>query len=159
MTAKIKNQTGLSSALDGLRRKGKRIVFTNGCFDILHVGHVEYLKKAASLGDLLVVGLNSDRSVRAIKGKDRPINKAKDRARVLSALSFVDYITVFNELTPEKLIIMLKPDVLVKGGDWKVRDIVGSDFVRSYGGRVVSVPFIKGYSTTSLIKKLGKRTI
>ena len=147
--------TGLSSALKRLRAKHKRIVFTNGCFDILHAGHVDYLTRARRLGDALVIGLNSDRSVRRIKGPGRPLNRQQDRGRVLAALGCVDLVTVFDEPTPEKLIRQVRPDVLVKGGDWKVRDIVGGDFVRSRGGRVVSVPYLKGYSTTGLLRKMA----
>lgn len=154
MISKLKGVLPLSRILRGLRSKGRRIVFTNGCFDILHPGHVFYLEKASRMGDILVLGLNSDRSVRAIKGKDRPINKELDRAYVLSALSFVDYVTIFGEATPELIIKKLKPDVLVKGGDWKTKDIIGGDFVRSRGGRVVSIKFLKGYSTSSLVKKM-----
>lgn len=156
MEPKIKGSaTALAKALSRLRTKGKRIVFTNGCFDILHVGHIEYLKKARRLGDILVIGLNSDRSVRRLKGPGRPINKECDRAKVLASLYFVDYVTIFDELTPEKLIRSLRPDVLAKGGDWKPEKIVGAGFVKSYGGRVAIIPFVKGYSTTSLIKRLG----
>ncbi len=156
MTSKIKGALPLSKILAGLQSKGRRVVFTNGCFDILHPGHVSYLEKASRMGDVLVVGLNSDLSVKAIKGKGRPINKERDRAYVLSALSFVDYVTIFGEDTPLLLIKKLKPDVLVKGGDWKTKDIVGGDFVRSRGGRVVSIKFLKGYSTSSLISKMRK---
>ena len=157
MKLKIKSANGLVRALSALRSKGKRIVFTNGCFDILHAGHIDYLSKARRLGDLLVVGLNSDSSVKKIKGKGRPINKEADRAKVLSSLYFVDYITSFNEATEENLIKKVKPDILVKGGDWKLEDIVGSSFVRSYGGKVKSVSFVKGYSTTSIIKRSACR--
>lgn len=153
-SAKVKKSSELSKLLSRLRAKGKRIVFTNGCFDILHVGHIDYLSKAKRLGDILVVGLNSDSSVKKIKGKNRPLNNERDRAKVLSSLSMVDYISLFSESTPKRLIKDLKPDILVKGGDWKIEDIVGGDFVRSYGGRVKRIPFIKGYSTTSLIKKI-----
>ena len=153
---KINGIAALSRILSGLRSKHRKIVFTNGCFDILHPGHVAYLEKASRLGDVLVVGLNSDASVRAIKGRDRPVNKERDRAYVLSALSFVDYVTIFGEDTPERIIKKLKPDVLVKGGDWKSKDIVGGDFVRSRGGRVASIKFLKGYSTTSLIKRMER---
>jgi D-beta-D-heptose 7-phosphate kinase/D-beta-D-heptose 1-phosphate adenosyltransferase len=154
MRSKVLKAAALARVLSNFRAKGKRVVFTNGCFDILHPGHISYLKRAARLGDLLVIGLNSDRSVRALKGKARPVNNERDRAYVLSALPFVDYITVFGESTPEKLIRMLKPDILAKGGDWRLSDIVGSDFVRSRGGRVARIPFVKGYSTTSLIRKM-----
>lgn len=153
---KILSRERLTKTLAILRKKGKKVVFTNGCFDILHVGHVDYLAKAKGLGDVLVVGLNSDDSVRRLKGAGRPINKERDRAKVLSGLVFVDFITIFGEDTPKKLIEMLSPDVLVKGGDWKKKDIVGADFVRSCGGRVVTIPFVKGYSTTSIIKKMSK---
>jgi rfaE bifunctional protein nucleotidyltransferase chain/domain len=154
MRSKLVTRKSLAAILKKARTKGKRTVFTNGCFDILHPGHVSYLERAAGMGDLLVIGLNSDSSVKAIKGRDRPLNNERDRAYVLSALSFVDYITLFGENTPDKLIRMIRPDVLVKGGDWKIGDIVGGSFVKSYGGRVARIPFLKGYSTTSLIKKM-----
>jgi len=153
---RIKKASALARVISRLHAKGRKIVFTNGCFDILHVGHVEYLRKARSLGDILVVGLNSDSSVHKIKGKDRPVNRENDRAKVLSALYFVDYIVMFNEETPEKLIRQLRPDVLAKGGDWKTKDIVGGDFVASLGGRVVSIPFVKGYSSSSIIERLAR---
>ena len=156
MNVKIKSKRTLSRILDGLRKKGKRIVFTNGCFDIIHLGHVEYLAKAKALGDVLVVGLNSDSSVKAIKGSGRPINRQAARARVLAAFYFVDYIAIFSEPTPEKLIKRLKPDILVKGGDWKGKRIAGDSFVKSLGGRVVTIPFVKGYSTSGLIKRCAK---
>lgn len=154
MDSKIKSSANLSKILAKLRSKGKRIVFTNGCFDIIHLGHIKYLSKAKKLGDVLVVGLNSDSSVRAIKGRSRPINNERDRAKVLASLNFIDYVTVFNESTPERLIKKLRPDVLVKGADWKARDIVGKKFVKSYGGKVARVPFVRGYSTTSIINRV-----
>ena len=157
MKSKIQSSGNLTRTLSTIRSKGKRIVFTNGCFDILHVGHVDYLSKARRLGDVLVVGLNSDSSVKKIKGKDRPINKESDRAKVLSSLYFVDYITLFDETTPENLIKKVRPDILVKGGDWKVEDIVGGSFVRSYGGKIKRIPFVKGYSTTSIIERSACR--
>ena len=153
MKSKIKSAESLINALRSLRNKGKKIVFTNGCFDIIHVGHVDYLSRARRLGDILVVGLNSDSSVRKIKGKGRPINKESDRAKVLSSLCFVDYVTIFNEATLENLIKKVRPDILVKGGDWKARDIVGSSFVKRYGGKIKRISFVKGYSTTSIIEK------
>lgn len=156
MRQKIRSAAALVRVVARLRSGNKRVVFTNGCFDILHVGHVAYLKRARELGDVLVVGLNSDSSVRDIKGKLRPINKEADRAIVLSALYFVDFVTIFDGATPERLIRAVKPDILVKGADWKAEEIVGADFVKSYGGRVVRIPFIKGYSTTSVIDKIGK---
>lgn len=154
MDSKIKSSANLSKILAKLQSKGKRIVFTNGCFDIIHLGHIKYLSKAKKLGDVLVVGLNSDSSVRAIKGKSRPINNERDRAGVLASLNFIDYVTVFNESMPERLIKKLRPDVLVKGADWKAKDIVGNEFVKSYGGKVARVPFVKGYSTTSIINRV-----
>jgi len=157
MISKIKDLKILAKTLSALRSKGKKIVFTNGCFDILHAGHVDYLSKARRLGDVLVVGLNSDSSVKKIKGKARPINKEPDRAKVLSALYFVDYITSFNETTPENLIKKIRPDILVKGGDWKIEDIAGSSFVRSYGGKIKRIHFVKGYSTTSIIERSACR--
>ena len=151
---KIKTLPGLTKALKKLKAKNKTIVFTNGCFDILHVGHVEYLSKAKSSGDILIIGLNSDKSVRKLKGKKRPVVSQGNRAKVLSALSFVDFVVIFNDLTPIDLIKRIKPDVLVKGGDWKIKDIVGSDFVISRGGKVKSLRYVKGFSTRGLIKKI-----
>ncbi len=136
--------------------KNKKVVFTNGCFDILHRGHVDYLDKAKKFGDILVVGLNSDKSVKRIKGGGRPINSESDRAFVLSGLESVDYIVIFNEDTPEKLITAIEPDVLVKGGDWKLKDIVGADFVKRRGGSVRRIRIVEGKSTTNVIDKIGK---
>ena len=137
-----------------LKKSGKKIVFTNGCFDILHVGHVRTLCQAKALGDVLVLGLNRDSSVKFLKGSGRPVTNEKERAEVMSALQTVDYIVLFGESTPEKLIRAVKPDFLVKGGDWKKKDIVGSDFVESYGGKAMSLRFVQGYSTTKLIEKI-----
>ena len=153
--SKVKSAKSLSGILKAARARRKKIVFTNGCFDILHPGHVVYLSKAKKLGDILVVGLNSNASVRRIKGRGRPINSEKARGVVLSALSCVDYISIFGERTPECLIGKLKPDILVKGGDWKGKQIAGSCIVKARGGRVVTVPFVKGFSTTGLIKKMA----
>lgn len=139
------------------RRQGKKLVFTNGCFDLLHLGHIRYLKKAKSLGDFLVVGLNSDRSVKKIKGEKRPILPEKERAEILSSLWFVDYVVLFNEETPERLIKELEPDVLVKGADWKLKEIVGADLVRSRGGVVRRIPLYKSRSTTSVIDEIIRR--
>ena len=136
------------------RLTGKKIVFTNGCFDLLHPGHVDYLERAKALGDILVVGLNSDSSVRRLKGNARPINTEMDRARVLAGLSCVDFVIIFNEDTPYNLIKAVKPDVLVKGGDWPIDKIVGRDIVLARGGIVKSLNFLPGYSTTSLIDKI-----
>ena len=136
------------------REKGKKIVFTNGCFDIIHAGHVDYLEKAKSLGDFLVVGLNSDESVKRLKGPTRPINPVEQRKKVLQALKPVDLVIVFEEDTPERLIKEIKPDVLVKGGDWKIENIVGADFVMSYGGKVYTIDFVYDTSTTKIIEKV-----
>ena len=130
---------------------GKKIVFTNGCFDILHVGHITYLREAAQLGDLLIVGLNSDASIKRLKGAERPINCQADRAEMLAALECVDYVVIFDDDTPLELIKTVKPDILVKGGDYAVENIVGSDFVSELGGRVVTIPLVEGKSTTKLI--------
>lgn len=154
MLNKIQAPDKLEKILKRLRSQGRKIVFTNGCFDILHAGHIDYLSKAKHLGNTLVIGLNSDSSVRKIKGSARPLNKERDRALVLASLYFVDYVTIFNEATPERLIKKLKPDVLVKGGDWKTEDIVGGDFVISCGGKVRRIPFLKGYSTTAIIDRI-----
>jgi len=153
MDAKVKSACALAGIAARLRTAGKKVVFTNGCFDILHLGHVEYLRRARALGDVLIVGLNSDSSVRAIKGRGRPVNPQRARAAVLAALSSVDYVVVFSDPAPERLIKNIKPAVLVKGADWKAADIAGGDFVRSLGGRVARIPFVKGYSTTSILKK------
>jgi len=134
----------------------KKIVFTNGCFDILHAGHVQYLQAAKALGDVLVVGLNSDASVKRLKGEYRPINNEHDRAIVIAALAAVDYVIIFNEDTPYELIKQIQPDVLVKGGDWAVEDIVGHDIVLAKGGVVKSLLFIEGQSTTSIIQRMQK---
>lgn len=143
----------LNAELAALRKK-KKVVFTNGCFDIIHAGHVRYLKKARSLGDVLVVGLNSDSSVRSIKGETRPIVPQKERAEVLSALECVDYVVVFSDPTPLKLIESIRPDVLAKGADWAAKDIVGGDAVKKEGGRVARITLVKGRSTTNIIRRV-----
>lgn len=134
--------------------KDKRIVFTNGCFDILHRGHVTYLAEARKLGDLLVIGLNSDASVRKLKGPERPINNETDRQYVLSQLKSVDFVEIFDEPTPMNLILKVQPKILVKGGDWKIDQIVGAKEVLANGGDVFSLNFVDGYSTTSIIQKI-----
>lgn len=146
---KILDRKGIKKITCKLRAEGRKIVFTNGCFDILHVGHVKYLKQARRLGDVLIVGLNSDRSVSDIK-PGRPVNSEKNRAEVLAALAAVDYVVVFSEKTPYNLIKALKPDILVKGGDWKKEDIIGSDIAKE----TYSLPFVKGVSTTRTIEKI-----
>ena len=132
----------------------QKIVFTNGCFDVLHFGHVHYLMEANALGDILVVGLNSDDSVRRLKGPSRPINGEKERAFVLAALSCVDYVVVFEEDTPKELIETVRPDVLVKGGDYALDQIVGADYVTRNGGTVTTLPFVEGFSSTRIIEQL-----
>lgn len=140
------------------KAKGKKIVFTNGCFDILHLGHVEYLNEAKAQGDVLIIGLNSDQSVKKLKGTDRPINNEEDRKSMLLNLRAVDCVQIFTEETPLSIIKLIKPDVLVKGGDWKPEQIVGSDFVLANGGTVKSLMFKGGYSTSSLIQSVqGKK--
>ncbi|OGP18780.1 MAG: glycerol-3-phosphate cytidylyltransferase [Deltaproteobacteria bacterium GWA2_55_10] len=135
-------------------RRGRKVVFTNGCFDILHAGHVRYLKKARSLGGMLIVGMNSDSSVKSIKGDRRPIVPGKERGEVLSALACVDYVVPFNESTPLKLIEAIRPDILAKGADWAARDIVGGEFVKRNGGRVARITLLKGRSTTNIIRRV-----
>ena len=136
------------------KNEGKKIVFTNGCFDILHRGHVTYLNEARKLGDLLVLGVNSDASVKRLKGPERPINNEEDRAYVLSQLKAVDFVEIFTEDTPLNLILKVKPKVLVKGGDWKIDQIVGGKETVANGGEVFSLNFVDGYSTTSIINKI-----
>lgn len=154
--SKVRSLKSLVPALRRAQRNGKKIVFTNGCFDILHVGHVRYLNQARALGDLLVIGLNRDASVRDIKAPGRPLVGEKERAEVLSGLEAVDHIVFFNDSTPLTLIHAVRPDLLVKGGDWKKKDIVGGSFVESYGGKVKPLPLVKGFSTTALIEKIKK---
>lgn len=137
-----------------LRRSSKRMVFTNGVFDLLHRGHVEYLARARSYGDVLIIGLNSDASVRRLKGPERPIQKQDDRAIILLALKSVDYVVIFGEDRPEKLIREISPDVLVKGADWKISEIAGAEYVKSCGGSVRRVRLMSGRSSTKLIEKL-----
>lgn len=139
---------------EDLRHQGKRVVFTNGCFDLLHPGHLRLLAEAKRLGDVLIVALNSDRSVRQLKGAGRPILSQEERCEIVAALEMVDYVTTFDELTPRELIRKLLPDVLVKGGDWSVEEIVGREDVEAHGGRVLSLPFVPGYSTTRMIERI-----
>ena len=148
-------QTELQAKLAPLRSKSK-IVFTNGCFDILHIGHITYLKQARALGDILVVGVNSDASVKRLKGDERPIQSENDRLEILSSLACVDFACIFTDDTPIKLIEAVKPDFLVKGGDWPVEKIVGYPFVSSYGGKTKSLPFVPSKSTTSILEKIKR---
>ena len=137
-----------------LRAAGKRLVFTNGVFDLLHVGHVRYLEQARALGDALLVAINSDRTVRELKGPDRPVFNEAERAEILAALRCVDYVTVFDNISPRSLITELLPDVLVKGGDYELDQIHGREEVEAAGGHVISLPFVEGSSTTTLIEKI-----
>jgi rfaE bifunctional protein nucleotidyltransferase chain/domain len=153
--SKIVSLEQLQRNLHVWRMKDYKIVFTNGCFDLLHHGHIDYLSKAADLGDVLIIGLNSDFSVMKLdKGKHRPIQNENDRALILSAIQFIDCIILFNENTPLELIKIIQPDVLVKGGDWKPEQIAGADMVKAKGGEVVIIPYIEGYSTTNIEKKI-----
>lgn len=152
--SKITPRNELKATVDRLKREGKKVVFTNGCFDILHAGHTRYLREARKLGDALILALNSDSSVRSIKGPMRPIVPEAERAEVVASLDSVDYVTVFDELTPLELIEYLRPDVIVKGGDWAEKDIVGAEAVGKWGGRVAVMPEIEGASTTNIIDKV-----
>ena len=145
------------NAINNLKSEKKKIVFTNGCFDLLHVCHIRYLSNAKKLGDFLIVGLNSDESVKILKGQNRPINQFEDRAMLLSALTSVDLVIMFEEQTPENLINKIVPDVLVKGGDYDIEDIAGYHTVIKNGGKVKTLDFYKGYSSTNYIKKINKR--
>jgi len=131
-------------------------VFTNGCFDILHAGHVEYLERARKFGDVLILGLNSDKSTKRLKGPGRPVNSQKDRARILAGLAAIDYVTIFNEDTPRNLIRLIRPHVLVKGADWKIASIAGAKEVLSWGGKIKRVRLLKGRSTTQILKKVKR---
>jgi D-beta-D-heptose 7-phosphate kinase/D-beta-D-heptose 1-phosphate adenosyltransferase len=154
---KIKTKEDLLRIVEDLKKNGKRIVFTNGCFDLLHLGHIRYLEKAKSLGDILVVGVNSDRSVQSLKGPERPILPEEERAEILSGLECVDYLTIFNELTPLELVSSLQPHILVKGGDWTKETTVGKEVVERPGGEVVILPLVEGSSTSSIIGTILKR--
>ncbi|MDO8734401.1 MAG: D-glycero-beta-D-manno-heptose 1-phosphate adenylyltransferase [Elusimicrobiota bacterium] len=149
-SSKIKSPNQISKTVQKLKKSGKKIVFTNGCFDILHIGHIRLLEKAKSFGDILIVGLNSDSSVKKIKGEHRPIISENERAEVLAAVSSVDFIVKFSQPTPYQLIKKIMPDVLVKGADWKSEKIVGSEFAK----KVLTIPLVKDKSTTAIIKKL-----
>lgn len=156
LQSKIKNITPLKKIIAKLKAKGKRIVFTNGCFDLLHYGHVKYLADAKKMGDILIVAINSDASVKRIKGSSRPLVKESDRLKIIAALESVDYVVKFGEDTPFNTIKTIKPDILIKGADWKKKDIVGAKFISSCGGRVKTIKFIPRRSTTNLIKKIAK---
>jgi len=151
---KVKDLISVKKEIEALKVQGKRIVFTNGCFDLLHPGHTRYLYAARQLGDYLVVAVNTDLSVKAVKGADRPIQSQDERAELVAALSFVDAVVLFDEDNPLTLIQRLVPDVLVKGGDWTEDKIIGADVVRKAGGVVKSLPFVTGYSTSGIIEKI-----
>lgn len=152
--AKIRLLDALRDEIERLQSSGLRVVFTNGCFDLLHPGHARYLCAARALGDYLVIGVNTDRSVRAIKGQGRPVVPEDDRAEMLAALDFVDAVVLFDEEDPLRVIQTLRPDVLVKGGDWSEKDIVGADEVRSAGGEVRRIPLVPGRSTSTIIERI-----
>ena len=156
LQTKILPLSELQKKANEWRAEGKTIAFTNGCFDILHAGHIASLTEAAKQGDVLVVGLNADSSVKALKGESRPVNSEMARATVMAALQMVDAVTIFSEPTPRELIIAVRPDALVKGGDYKVEDIAGAKEVLAWGGKVVINPIIEGFSTTSIIEKMLK---
>jgi D-beta-D-heptose 7-phosphate kinase/D-beta-D-heptose 1-phosphate adenosyltransferase len=157
MIEKILSPEQMLRERQSLRAAGKRLVFTNGVFDLLHVGHVRYLAQARTLGDALLVAINSDQTVRELKGPDRPIFDQAERAEILAALRFVDYVTVFDDVSPRSLIAQLLPDVLVKGGDYQLDQIHGREEVEAAGGQVISLPFVEGASTTDIIRKMSHR--
>lgn len=154
MNNKIYAEEDLKVQVNNWKSDGEKIVFTNGCFDILHRGHIEVLAKTADLGDRLIIGLNTDSSVKKLKGASRPINNEKDRALLLSALEFVDAIVFFSEETPYQLISEIVPDVLAKGGDYSTEEIAGHDIVLQNGGKVILIPFVDGFSSTNIIDKI-----
>ena len=154
---KIRTLEETKNIISRLKAEGKKIVFTNGCFDIIHLGHIRYLHAAKKLGDFLVVAINSDSSVKRIKGKKRPILNEIARAEIIASIDCVDSVVIFSEDTPEDVIRSLIPDVLVKGGDWKEEEIVGADIVKKAGGKVLTIPYVSGFSTTSIINEIIKR--
>lgn len=151
---KLKKNNILKAELDTLKSQGKKIVFTNGCFDLIHAGHVHYLQKAKNLGDILVIAINTDASVKRLKGEKRPLFPEQERAEILSALACVDYVCLFDEDTPFEIINLLKPNILVKGGDYHLGNIVGRDIVEANGGKVITIPFLDNKSTTNIIEKI-----
>jgi len=156
---KIKTIKEIKKICKKLKKENKIIVFTNGCFDIIHPGHIKLLKKAKSFGDILIVGLNKDNSIKKLKGKKRPIIDEKGRAEILSSFSMVDYVVLFGEKTPIRLIKNILPHYIVKGGDYKENEVVGKELIEKYGGKVVIVPLYKRYSTTNLLKKANERNL
>lgn len=151
---KIKTLAALSKIIEKAKKQKKTVVFTNGCFDLFHYGHLVSLMEAKKYGDILIVGINSDNSIKKLKGKTRPVFSQKERANIVCGLESVDYCVIFNEDTPEKVIKTLKPDIIAKGNDYKRKDVVGYDFVKKYQGKVVLLPLVKGLSTTEIIKKI-----
>jgi rfaE bifunctional protein nucleotidyltransferase chain/domain len=158
LLGKIFHQDALKNRVKTWQNEGKKVVFTNGVFDLLHIGHLTYMAKAAELGDKLIIGLNADSSVKRIKGEDRPVNDQNSRSAMLAALFFVDAITIFEEDTPFNLITTLMPDILVKGADYTIENIVGAKEVMANGGEVKTITFVDGYSSTSIINKIGSKT-
>lgn len=150
----ILSRENISKIATELKKQGKTIVFTNGCFDIIHLGHIYYLSEAKKLGDYLIIGLNTDSSVKKLKGPERPINSEQDRAMVLDALKSVDFVVLFDEDTPLELIREISPNILVKGGDYKADEIVGADFMKQHNGKVMIIPYLQGKSTTKIIEKI-----
>lgn len=155
--SKIRNRGELRSIIAEHKRNGRKIIFTNGCFDLIHIGHVRYLQEARQHGDILIVAINSDDSVRKIKSPERPILGESERSRILAAFQMVDYVTVFDEVDPWHIISELRPDVLVKGGDYQIEEIVGHDLVQDAGGQVLSVPLVPGISTSGVIQTILRR--
>ncbi len=151
---KLQTTKQIEKTLEQLKKERKTIAFTNGCFDILHAGHVSYLEKAKNFADILIVGLNSDTSIKRLKGVKRPINSERDRAIILCGLSCVDYVVIFEEDTPIKLIKTIKPDILIKGADWKEKAVAGCDFIKSYGGKCQFIDLLDNHSTTKIIEKI-----
>ena len=154
VSGKLKSFEEIKAIVVGARNNGKRVAFTNGCFDLLHRGHVHVLRAARACADLLIVGINSDQSVKQIKGPARPVLPESDRCELVSAMEMVDFVVLFNEPDPYSLISAIRPDVLVKGGDWNTEKIIGADVVQAAGGRVVVVPYIEGFSTTEIIERI-----
>lgn len=154
MSGKLKNLAEIAALAAATRESGKQVVFTNGCFDLLHRGHVHILRQAKASGDLLIVGINSDRSVKSLKGPARPILPETDRVELIGAMEMVDYVVLFDEADPYQLIAAIKPNVLAKGGDWNDDQIIGADLVKQDGGRVAVIPYLKGFSTTEIIERI-----
>ncbi len=151
---KVKSLSELKEIIGSFKKQGKKIGFTNGCFDLIHVGHIKYLRAAKKLCDILIVAVNNDKSVKALKGNERPLFPQDERAEILSAFEFIDYVVIFDEPDPAKTISTLLPDILVKGGDYKIDQIIGRNTVTSHGGKVITIPEVKGKSTSEIIKKI-----